>query len=185
MRKSSELNRAFEAAKHIYDLVVISHHPQIISLLKNNDLLKLLLDIRTEEEQQRHDGIPGVVPKEFTFFRETECNREVKAAYEIMQKQYVLRVSDRIEFEDAVAKLHELEDELLANMVWEGTQFIMLPKKSKRETIETTDNLKYSNVNNRLLVNTIDYYRDEFIRQRLISTYEMCDVDNCFKVETT
>ena len=118
VRKSDESNRAFEAAKHIYDLAVIYHHPQIRSLFQNDKLMKRLLDIRVEEEKERHDGIPGVMPREFTIFEASESNIAVKKAYTIMQNQYVLRSSDRIEFHDAIQRLKEIKASLLQSCAW-------------------------------------------------------------------
>ena len=118
VRKSSESNRAFEAAKHIYDLSVIYHHPQIQALFHNDELMKRLLDIRIEEEKERHDGIPDVMPVEFTFFVNAEANADVKKAYTIMQNQYVLRSSDRIDFQEAIQRLKEIKESLARNYIW-------------------------------------------------------------------
>ena len=101
VRHASVNYRAFEAAKHIYDLAVIAYHPKIKKLLSDTDKLKRLLKIRIEEEQRRLNGIPGVAPVEFIFFTETKENENVRKAYEIMQNQYVLREQDRIAFETA------------------------------------------------------------------------------------
>lgn len=118
VRKSSDPHRAFEAAKHIYDLAVMSQHPSITALYGNNELMKKLIDIRMEEEQDRLDGIPGVEPHEFTFFKKSETNNAVISAYKTMQNQYVLRKSDRIEFEQAVECLHYISERLNSNPVW-------------------------------------------------------------------
>ena len=45
VRKSSESHRAFEAAKHIYDLTVLREHKKIVQLLSDKEQMKLLLDI--------------------------------------------------------------------------------------------------------------------------------------------
>lgn len=68
VRSSSLGHKAFEAAKHIYDLAVIAEHPKIEKLLSDSNKLQQLLEIRLEEEQGRLDGIPDVYPTEFTFF---------------------------------------------------------------------------------------------------------------------
>ena len=49
VRYSATKNRAFEAAKHIYDLAVIANHPKIQKLIINEDKLINLLKIRMEE----------------------------------------------------------------------------------------------------------------------------------------
>ncbi len=49
VRRSAEPQRAFEAAKHIYDLAVMIRQPNIQSLLTDDAMVKKLLDIRVEE----------------------------------------------------------------------------------------------------------------------------------------
>lgn len=122
MRKSSDPHRAFEAAKHIYDLAVISDHEKITALFLNEDQMKRLLDIRITEERERLDGIPSVMPSEFTFFTAAENNREVRKAYEVMQNQYVLRDCDRIDFENALSALANIEKKLKSNPAWNNYQ---------------------------------------------------------------
>ena len=118
VHKSSDPHRAFEAAKHIYDLAVISDHEKITALLLNEDQMKRLLDIRITEERERLDGIPGIMPSEFTFFTAAENNQDVRKAYEVMQNQYVLRDCDRIDFEKALTALAVIERKLEANPAW-------------------------------------------------------------------
>lgn len=118
VRKSNIDNRAFEAAKHIYDLAVISHHPKVLALLENDVLMEQLLSIRMTEERERLDGIPGVLPKDFVFFEAAKDDIFVRKAYETMQRQYVLRESDRIDFEFATSVLADLKQSLWGNMAW-------------------------------------------------------------------
>jgi len=118
VRNSSTEHRAFEAAKHIYDLVVLEQHPRIVSLMAEVALMEHLLDIRLEEEAGRLDGIPGVSPSEFIFFRSASSNKDVRRAYEIMQNQYVLRENDRIEFDIAIEALLRIEQRLFQNFAW-------------------------------------------------------------------
>ena len=120
VRKSSEANRAFEAAKHIYDLSVMSELESIVSLCGNNVLLHKILEIRMNEENERRDGIPGVSPNQFSFFTEAKTNSAVRGAYEIMQQQYVLRESDRISFEKAMDALAQIKGRLENNPAWVG-----------------------------------------------------------------
>lgn len=86
------------------------------------------------EEQERRDGIPGVLPRDFHFFTEAAGNGKVKAAYETMQRQYVLRDNDRIEYGAAMKALMDIRAELGKNAAWLECR---LPEKSKRrETYE-------------------------------------------------
>ena len=118
VRRSSEPQRAFEAAKHIYDLAVMIKQPNIQSLLEDDTIVKRLLDIRIEEESRRLDGIPGVMPQEFTFFETAARNNDIRKAYAVMQAQYVLRPEDRIEYDPAMTALIEIRDRLMQNKAW-------------------------------------------------------------------
>ncbi len=118
VRHSSIDHRAFEAAKHIYDLAVIADHPKINKLVLDEDKLKYLLKIRMEEEKGCLDGITGITPSEFIFFMQAGENQEVRKAYEIMQSQYVLRDQDRIPFEMATKALMRIQNSLLENTSW-------------------------------------------------------------------
>ena len=120
VRKSEDQRRAFEAAKHIYDLAVMERHPKIVFLLSDERKMKMLLDIRTAEEQCRLDGIPGILPGEFAFFDDAVSCAAVRRAYEIMQRQYVLRASDRIAFDVACGGLKRLQEGLLRNPAWKS-----------------------------------------------------------------
>lgn len=118
VRRSDEPQRAFEAAKHIYDLAVMIRQPNIQSLLSDDAMVKKLLDIRIEEETGRLDGIPGVMPKKFTFFETAAGNDEVRKAYAVMQAQYVLRPEDRIEYDAAMTALGDIRDRLTQSRAW-------------------------------------------------------------------
>lgn len=117
-RKSADAHRAFEAAKHLYDLAVMAKLPRIQRLFRSAEQLKHLLDIRMEEESNRLDGIPGVKPQEFNFFTDIASNTDVRKAYDVMQRQYVLRAADRIPFEDAVAAMQHIRQRLQECPAW-------------------------------------------------------------------
>ncbi len=122
VRRSDDPHRAFEAAKHIYDLAVIREHEKISTLLLDKAQMKRLLDIRITEEKERLDGIPGVLPLEFSFFTDAAPNAYVRKAYEIMQNQYVLRDSDRIDYDKAMSALVSIQANLLNNSAWTDYQ---------------------------------------------------------------
>lgn len=118
VRRSDDPHRAFEAAKHIYDLAVMEQHPKIAALLSDTQKMTQLLNIRMTEEQGRLDGIPGILPNGFIFFTEAENCAAVRTAYEIMQRQYVFRAADRIAFDKACEGLSRLQKRLLQNSAW-------------------------------------------------------------------
>lgn len=117
-RKSADAHRAFEAAKHLYDLAVMAKLSRIQQLFGSNEQMKHLLDIRMEEESNRLDGIPGVKPQEFTFFKDIAGNTDVRKAYDVMQRQYVLRAADCIPFVDAVAAMQRIQQCLQDCHAW-------------------------------------------------------------------
>lgn len=118
VRKSSDPHRAFEAAKHIYDLAVIREQEKIIRLLYDEEQMKRLLDIRITEEKDRLDGIPGIEPSGFSFFTDVAKNADVRKAYEVMQNQYVLRDVDRIDYDKAMTALASIQTGLMNNLSW-------------------------------------------------------------------
>lgn len=144
VRKSAEKKRAFEAAKHIYDLAVMSKLPLIQKLMMDEEQLKHLLDIRMTEELDRHDGIPGVMPSEFTFFEDAGNNQHVINAYEIMQRQYVLRECDRIPYENAIDALKDIRQSLEKNHAWNQA---VVPNQEEMESI------RYGKAEERILQN--------------------------------
>lgn len=139
-RASKDPYRAFEAAKHVYDLAVMSKLPRILNLYQNDNLMTHLLDIRMEEESGRLDGIPGVAPQEFSFFTSISNNRDVMNAYDIMQNQYVLRKTDRIPFADAVNAISDIHKALLRSSAWIHYKFTEALKQ--KNTIKKADQTK-------------------------------------------
>ncbi len=117
-RNAEKEHRAFEASKHIYDLAVIASEPRIVSLLQDKEQLAKLLTIRLTEEQNRLDGIPGVLPKDFIFFDKACANTRITKAYAAMQNQYVFIPDDRISLDEARYQLHCLQDQLNQNQAW-------------------------------------------------------------------
>ena len=109
-RRSNDSRRAFEAAKHIYDLAVMEGLPLVEALLEDKAKLNKLIEIRLEEEKERLDGVPGVWPRDFIFFNQIGNNKEIRRAYDIMQKQYVLLDADRIPFERATNKIKAIRE---------------------------------------------------------------------------
>lgn len=118
VEKSDDPHRAFEAAKHIYDLAVLYNNPTIQAFMHDSEKMDYLITIRLKEELDRLDGIPGRMPKDFKFFNTVENNNNVQTAYDTMQKQYVFKEEDRIEYNDAVEKLLLLSKQLNQNKAW-------------------------------------------------------------------
>lgn len=134
VRKAEIKSRAFEAAKHIYDLAVMGNLKQIISLINNEEPLDRLLDIRMKEEIGRLDGVPGLLPKEFTFFEGIKNNKLIISAYETMQRQYVLRKCDRIPYGTALKALEDIQQALKKNVAW---NIVMAPDTDLHNEILT------------------------------------------------
>ncbi len=117
-RRSENPERAFECAKHIYDLAVLREDPQIRELLLDERQMEFLLQIRLNEERERRDGIPGVLPSEFAFFDRAPGNTAVLVEYENMQSRYVFNPLDRIEYDDAMEALADIRTALTENPAW-------------------------------------------------------------------
>lgn len=118
VRKCEDSHRAFEAAKHLYDLAVLKGNSQITALLRDQEQMTNLLQIRMLEEQNRKDGIPGIIPKNFLFFDNIANNKNLKIAYETMQRQYVFRDSDRIEYDIVKKTIKDIHMKLIKNSAW-------------------------------------------------------------------
>ncbi|MBO4725812.1 MAG: hypothetical protein J5622_04825, partial [Firmicutes bacterium] len=117
-RRANEKEKALEVAKHIYDLTIMSHTPKIEKLLIDDTQLLKLLDIRIEEETARLDGIPGVLPTEFTFFDIVCSSEKIQSAYSEMQLRYVFRQEDRMKYETVVETLLDIRKRLEQNSAW-------------------------------------------------------------------
>ena len=108
-RKADNPGKAFEVAKHIYDLTILENNERIKSLLSSYERVKYLLNIRITEEKGRLDGIPNINPKDFIFFDEIAENINVKEAYDIMQRQYVFQNENKIDFNDVIKSLNRIK----------------------------------------------------------------------------
>lgn len=129
-RTSDIEGRAFEAAKHIYDLAVIADHPRVSRLLNDDERLRLLLSIRYAEEQARLDGIPEVPTMDFRFFDMISTRRNIRIAYSKMLDVYVFDERDRIALESVLEILKKLERDLKKCHSWNDHQ--LLEKERKR-----------------------------------------------------
>ena len=142
VKRSDDSLKAFEAAKHLYDLAVMIEQPRIRSLVADEKQMGKLLDIRMKEEIDRLDGIPGVKPNEFTFFDTVFDNKSVREAYAVMEKQYVLQPEYRLPFDTAVNKIGEIHDLLMQNKEWANykmgveLRFKILEKKNEQHNFD-------------------------------------------------
>ena len=118
VRNSSVEHRAFDAAKHIYDLAVMADLPEITRFVDDYSKLSRLLEIRITEEKERLDGVSGVSPSDFVFFVKAATDANVRKAYDIMQNQYVLRDEDKIDFDKAMSKITDIQSRLQKNKAW-------------------------------------------------------------------
>lgn len=118
VRQSENEYRAFEAAKHIYDLAIMEKQIVIEELLQNANNLRKLLEIRLIEERERLDGIPNILPKDFIFFKKATLDKNIILAYEKMLHQYVMRDSDRISLIAINKSLIRIEEKLFKNPAW-------------------------------------------------------------------
>lgn len=124
VRRSNDKHKAFEAAKHIYDLSILKDNKQIIALYKNEKKMKYLVNIRLKEELNRLDGIPGILPKDFKFFNTIIDNKDVQKAYAKMQQQYVFNDDDKIPFDKIIYFMKSIEASLNKNNSWKNAKLV-------------------------------------------------------------
>ncbi len=143
IRRSHEPHRAFEAAKHIYDLAIMREQSSIQNLLKDEQLLKMLLDIRIKEEINRLDGVAGVMPKNFLLANNLSENKLLREAYGVMQSQYVLKHEDLIDFDIAVLVVKDIMSQLMKAKAWimyepnEELKLLIHKARNKQSSIES------------------------------------------------
>lgn len=118
VRKANIGNRAIEAAKHIYDLVVLSSQERIVNLISDDEMMSFLLNIRMEEELNRRDGIPNVIPRKFQVFEGLATNTLMKDAFSDMQDLYVFDSKNIISYTEATDVIACLGENLLDNHSW-------------------------------------------------------------------
>ncbi len=90
----------------------------IQNLLKDEQLLKMLLDIRIKEEINRLDGVAGVMPTNFLLANNLSENKLLREAYGVMQSQYVLKHEDLIDFDIEVLVVKDIMSQLMKAKAW-------------------------------------------------------------------
>ena len=86
-----------EAAKHLYDLTVMTAMPEIISLLGNEKECAYLASLNREEERVRHNSdLRDKRFSEFTVFNDFHRNADFMRAFAAMQNVYVPDPNDMI-----------------------------------------------------------------------------------------
>lgn len=145
VRKSSDPHKAFEAAKHIYDLSILKSNNKIKALYQDEKMMKRLLDIRLEEELNRLDGIPNILPKDFVFFDNLSANKDVQNAYAKMQQQYVYKDSDRISFEESINSIKSIKESLSKNKSWVNAK--LQEKQLEQDEPEAENEMEFDDIN--------------------------------------
>lgn len=118
IRRVNEPDKALETAKHMYDLVILSNHPEIVPLYNDYEELKYLLNIRLKEELSRLDGVAGTKPEDFTCFSNMDNNEKLMQGYQRMENVYIFSAKDKIPYKQVVDALHQIHDKLSQNPAW-------------------------------------------------------------------
>ena len=93
---------AFDVAKHIYDLMILSSNVRIISLLSNPSYLNELISLKRTEERNRRGGINSdTLIREFTYLNGLLHDSEFGDEYSKMQDIYVFNDLDKMPLSDA------------------------------------------------------------------------------------
>lgn len=124
IRRSDDPAKIIEAARHMYDLTILSKHQEVVNLYNDYDQLKYLLEIRLQEEQRRLDGIKGIKPKDFLSFKEIKNNKLIMESYLEMEQIYILSNKDKIPYSPVVETLHRIQINLLQNKAWFDCELI-------------------------------------------------------------
>ena len=119
-RNEKKPNRFSDMAKHIYDLAVLQSEQKVMaSFLSPKKLAALLAIERTEQAGRKDRGdIKCPRPVDFIFFDALTGSREIRKAYDYMQRVYVLSPRFLISFDEMCIRLQKLKRALLANSAW-------------------------------------------------------------------
>ncbi|MDR3293085.1 MAG: nucleotidyl transferase AbiEii/AbiGii toxin family protein [Clostridiales bacterium] len=106
-------NDWFDAAKHVYDIAVLSERESVKQLFSDGEKLDYMISLKRKEEEVRKGGISADLRiKDFSYFDGIEGNSEFKEAYQNMQSKYVLNKADYIEIAEALRIIRELREKL-------------------------------------------------------------------------
>ncbi|MBQ5345028.1 MAG: nucleotidyl transferase AbiEii/AbiGii toxin family protein [Acidaminococcaceae bacterium] len=110
--------RGTDAAKHLYDLMIMYELERIRKFIDNEEQLADMIMIRLKEEQERLGGIPNILPKDFVFFKQLMGNKILEEKFQKMQEIYVLHDEYRVTTEEMIVKILELYDSISKNPSW-------------------------------------------------------------------
>lgn len=113
--------RGTDAAKHLYDLMVMYETERIRKFIANKEQLADMIMIRLKEEQERLGGIPNVMPRDFIFFDQLRDNRLLEEKFQKMQEIYVLHDDYRVTTEEMITNILELYESISKNPSWNKT----------------------------------------------------------------
>lgn len=131
LRRSEDPAKAIEAAKHIYDLSVLEKNERIVKFLSDSKKMKKLLDIQMAEEQERHGGVGGVLPIEFTFFSKIQTTKNIHIGYNSMLERYVFDSKYKFPLKDIFASISRQEQALLKNSSWRNYKRKDIPLRAE------------------------------------------------------
>ena len=140
-RRSGDPSRAADAAKHLFDIHVMSKLPQIEQIVIDEERLYDLLDICLREEVRRRGGLDRVAPCDFMFFDEAFRNDNIIAAYPRMLNRYVYNEAYAAPFEEVEASVKQVRKRLFSNPAWFAAQPPALNERDVSDAKQEADDL--------------------------------------------
>jgi len=99
-----------DAAKHIYDIIVLLRNEKIQNLLNNKEEFETLINYKRQEEKVRIGGVDeNILLKDFTYLK---CNFDSKFIdiFDRMQEKYVISSEYKVYLDKVTNKLKKLKE---------------------------------------------------------------------------
>lgn len=104
----------FDTSKHLFDLSVMMEMPRIQKMLADSSEFVRLLSFKRDEERIRKGSDLSKKPfPEFRLFCSMDSNKKLREAFNEMQRIYVFKQEDMMEYSDMLQKIHTLNETLL------------------------------------------------------------------------
>lgn len=104
----------FDTSKHLFDLSVMMEMPRIQKMLASPDEFVRMLSFKRGEERIRKGSDLSEKPfSEFTLLRSMDNDKKLCEAFDEMQRIYVFKQEDVMNYSDMLQKIHTLNNRLL------------------------------------------------------------------------
>jgi predicted nucleotidyltransferase component of viral defense system len=108
----------FDVSKHIYDLAVMSRLAEIQKLLSDPAGMTGMMAFKRREESARlGSNLSGKPVRDFEIFKGMDGNKSLRDRYIAMQDIYIFDDNDKIDFQDVIMSLSEMQEYLLEEII--------------------------------------------------------------------